>query len=280
MITIKLFKADEFNFNLDIPSQWNELEPAEILFIARSFLESSQPLELKAQLLVFLIESRAALLKIKLPKKWKAQLDPEQFFLNGSELLNFIFDGNDLTNCPEQEIELQGTRGKYKTFAPENGFAGLTSGEMEDADAYYTLFVAEKKVEHLAMLAAILWRLKGIPYQIIVDSKFTTYPAQKWAPMFEKLEPHRLYSIYIWYTGCKSQLPKMFPVLHEPSVDSKQAGAPDPMSFTKCIHAGAGAKNGTREHIRLMPAREFLYDMELEAVKAKELKIQMDNAKS
>lgn len=280
MITINLFKTDEFDFNLEIPSTWNELEPAEILFIARSFLESGQPLELKAQLLVFLIESRAALQKVKLPKKWKTQIDPEQFFLNGSALLSFIFDGNDLTHCPEQEIELTGVRGKYKVLAPEEGFAGLTCGEMEDADAYYTLFILEKKVEHLAMLAAILWRLKGIPYQMIVDSKFTTYPAQKWVPMFEKLEPHRLYAIYIWYTGCKSQLPKMFPVLHEPSDDAKQSGSPDPLSFTKCIHAGAGAKNGTREHIRLMPAREFLFDMELEAVKAKELKIEMSNAKN
>ena len=47
---------------------------------------------------------------------------------------------------------------------------------------------------------------------------------------------------------------------------------PDPMVFTKCIHAGAGPKNGTRDQVRMLNLKEYFFDMELEAIKAKELK--------
>ena len=96
-----------------------------------------------------------------------------------------------------------------------------------------------------------------------------TYNAERLYPYFLKLSPFVLHSIYTWYTGCRNQIPKYFPV---PFEGNTTGGEPDPAAFTKCIHAGAGPKNGSRDQIRVTGIKEFFFDMNLEAQKAKDLK--------
>lgn len=275
MISIQLNKPGELDVQLAFPTNWNEMRPAEILHSAKAMISGLQPEQVRASILLFMIDARAKLEKQKLPKKWKELIDPEQFFLEGSGLLDFLFKENLLTMPPENTIQLAGTR-TYTVHAPLKGFSSLTCGEFEDAGLYYTKFLQEQKPEHLAMLAAIIWRPKGTSYHELKGGKLETYPAERWAKLFMRLEPHRLYAIFIWFTGCNGMLPKVFPTMHES--DRQEDATPDPLAFTKCIHAGAGPKNGTRNQIRLMNINEFLFDMEQEAIKAKELKAQYDAA--
>jgi hypothetical protein len=281
MLQIQLHKPNELDVQLELPEKWNELLAAQVLHIAKLFITISNPAQLKASILLYLIESNAKLQKIKLPKKWKDFIDPEQFFLEGSNLLNFLFEENKLTNLPEETLTVWGTR-PYVVQGPINGFGKITCGEFEDCETNYLKFVKSTDTEKpdysfLANIAAILYRQKNTPYYQKQKEVFNQYDWKRWQPMFLKLEPHRLYAIFIWYTGNKFLLPKLFPTMHEPDEESDQT-QPDVFSFTKCIHAGAGPKNGSREQIRLMSLYEFLFDMEQEAIKAKELKQQMKDA--
>jgi hypothetical protein len=269
MITINLSKPGELDVQLNLPASWDELYPDEILRIAKCLISGKTPENIRAEILLFIIDTRAKAENIKLPKAWRSLIDPETFFIEGNSLLDFIFKQNELTEAPEKVIKLQ-AQILHTVYAPGNAFNTLICGEFEDAEECYNQFIETEKIEHLAKLAAILWRPKNVRYLVPGNGELKTYAADKWATLFAKLEPHRLYSIFIWYLGCKNLLPKRFPVMHEP--DDNMPVTPDPMAFTKCIHAGAGPKNGKRDEIRLMLLNEFLFDMEQEAVKAKELK--------
>ena len=269
MTTINISKPGDIDIELNYPTKWDELLFDEILQIAKSLISNGTSEEIRAAILLFIIESRAKAAGKKLPKKWKDLVDPESFFIEGNSLLDFIFKENTLTIPPENVIKLSGLV-PYSVYAPEKGFSSLTCGEVEDAEVFYYKFLEGQKTEDLAHLAAILWRHNKARYQVRKNDRLETYPADRWVKLFMKLEPHRLYSIFIWFTGCKNLMPKIFPVMHTPDENSSQE--PDKLSFTKCIHAGAGPKNGTRDQIRVMSFMEFMFDMEQEAVKAKELK--------
>lgn len=209
-------------------------------------------------------------------------IDHEQAVLDGYPLLDFIFTENDLSNVPSP-LKLGGrlalslsnvSKAAYNT----QPFDQITCGEYEDCEIIANRFFEDPSGELLANLAAILFRpLKNnnlVPYMQYNHRSATYYhyQAEKKAYKFLKLAPEQLYSIFIWYAGSRSQLPKIFPDVYE----GGSTGEPDMLAFTNCIHAGAGVKNGTREKIRTMKLYEFMYDMNQEARKAKELKAEYD----
>ena len=274
MNTINLFKADEFDVQILFPTSWDELQPAEIFAIAKQILNpTATSAETKSALLLLFIENRAKEQKIKLPKRWQQKINIEDFVIQGLPLLNFIYDENNLKTPPEKTIHLQGVH-KYTVVAPEDGFVNISCGEFEDAEREYKKFVLEPKPEYLANIAAIFYRPKGVHYQTKdKDGRLITYPYHKWASMFLKLEDYRLYAIFIWFVGSKNQFPKMFPVLHEPADgDDATSSENDLMVFTRCIHSGAGTKNGDRNQIRLTKVLEFMFEMEQQATTAKKQK--------
>jgi hypothetical protein len=276
MIKINLHKSNELDVEILFPETWNELHENEVLDIAKQILNSNEnTMQTKAALLLSFIDARAKQQKIKLPKQWKNLLDLENLVIDGLPLLDFVFGENNLTKPPQHCLQLQGTR-TYEVYAPDKGFESITNGEFETAEVYFNQFVNNPSTNNLAHLAAILWKPKYTKfYTKNNDGTLEQYNYENWVKLFSKLETYRLYSIFIWYVGCRNQLPKIFPVVHEPSDESTETSNPT-MAFTNCIHAGAGVKNGTRDNIRLMKLFEFMYDMEQEAIKAKELKKQYE----
>lgn len=286
MISINLYQPIKLDLTLEFPTTWNELYPAEVLFISKTLLEQNEvnAAHTRPKLLKHFIEFRAGLIKEKLPKDWITLLDHEQAVIDGYPMLDFIFNENDLTRLPEP-ILFHGILSFGEKYYPQP-FDRITCGEFEDADIKAREFMIEPSAELLAGLAAILFRpLKNtiaipsvthrekqgelIPYMkynFQTDTYFHYKPELK-ENKFRSLLPEKLYAIYIWYAGCRSQLPLLFP-----SVFDGEAGQSDILAFTNCIHSGAGPKNGTREQIRVMKLYEFMYDMEQEAIKAIDIK--------
>lgn len=271
-MNINLFKANKFDIEIPFPESWNDLLPEEIEAVAEAFLSCNHVMEIRGKVLIQIIANRVLVHKKKVPKKWMEEIDPEQFFLEGASLLDFIFHENTLTKTPFYKLNLVGAR-EYTVYGPEKGFESLSCGELEDCEYFFHEFEENKKMESLAMLAAILWREKvnnkRAPYQVLkAGETIEKYPAERWSTMFKRLSPAKLFAIYIWYKGCKFQLPTIFHELHSGGDGSSDSGR---LSFTNCIHAGAGEKNGTRNQIRVMSLYEFMYDMELQAKQQKEL---------
>jgi hypothetical protein len=93
-----------------------------------------------------------------------------------------------------------------------------------------------------------MWLKDGLPQ---------TCDAEAYSKYFATLAQEQLYVMYLWFAGCVATLPLLFPNVYEGNGGT--ADEPDPMAFTKCIHTGAGNKNGTRQQIRMMPLEEFLF---------------------
>ena len=265
MVSINLYASGVLNCNLQFPSSWDDLLPEEVIEFARLQLlfANDQPTA-KATMVYFIIEKRADLQKIKLPDNWKEALDPDQLATDGFDLLDFLYTSNQLHNQPLPVIELPLCT-PSKMVGPKSGFSNITCGEFEDAEYYFYEFVESPSNVPLAMMASVLWRPAGIIY--------CKDDAEKNYDHFVNLLPEILYSIYLWYSGCRSLLPKMFPTVYEN--DGKKNDF-DMMAFTKCIHAAAGPKNGTRDNIRKMPLLELMFDMEQEAIHAKEIQEQYE----
>ena len=229
-------------------------------------------------MLKFILQYRLALSKKKFPARWIYLLSAEQTVINGYPLLDFVYTQNTLTAPAETEIKLPGLF--PSTTKGHKNFETISCGEFEDAQIYFSTFFNGPDPLLLAKLAAILWRKKHESY-IKYDFKtasYKTYKSDKIARRFLKLKPQRLYAIFIWYAGCQNMLPKLFPTVYEKNA-SPSVGGTDILAFTKCIHAGAGVKNGSRNEIRMTKLYEFMFDMEQEAIKAKEILEAYDNLK-
>lgn len=266
---IRLYQAGKVDITIKFPENWDELLPVELLGIADIQLKEglSKPAIFMCILNERLIEAKS---KIDIDL-----LEKEDLVLYGLPLLDFIFAQNTLTKPAEELISI----GNLKLYGPAAAFEKITCGEYEDAEQAFYAFLEATKLpdadgtETLADLASILYRTRGQLYSGYNHKQGNwIYDRTAAKKALLNLEAHRLYAIFLWYTGCRSMLPKVFPVMHEPGEDGEANNGHPAMNFVKCIHAGAGIKNGSRDNIRSMKLLEFLFDMEQEAIKAKELK--------
>lgn len=276
MVSINLYQPKKLDITLNFPSAWNDLLPKEVIFIAKALLEQTEKNAnaTRPRLLRYLTESAAQKEKKKLPQDWYLSIDAEQAVTDVFPILDFIFNKNDRTECLAP-FEI----GKEKYFPVP--FKEITCGEYEDCEVFANTFSNAPSPESLASLAAILFRPKKgadiepyMQYNYRTDS-YLEYKAEKKQKLFLKQHPEELYAVFIWYAGCRNQLPEMFPTVYD-----GPKGEPDMLAFTNCIHSGAGPKNGTREKIRCMKLYEFMYDMEREAIHAKEMEAEIEKMKN
>lgn len=278
MTEIQLYQPGHLNVVLPFATKWDELLTPELEVISAiqlSRFEDSR--STRAALLNSLLEIRARKQKVKIPKKIINYFDAEDAVLNGYPLLDFIFNSNTLTRQPYITLHLPGMR-STSVCGPEDDYNNLTCGEYEDSEIYYHDFVADPDPGHLAKLAAILYRPKGVPYQVLHGAILENYNYEGRLKCFERLPAAVLFTIFLWYAGCRNNMVRCFSVVFSgsPSLPETEGAGQTPkvdkLSFTKCIHAGAGPKNGTRQQIRLLPLKEFFFDMNEEAKAIRELK--------
>ncbi|MFC4261909.1 hypothetical protein ACFOWM_03400 [Ferruginibacter yonginensis] len=259
MVSITLYVTGGFSHTIDFPENWNELTVAELEIVAAAQINhgNSEPVS-KAVVLTSIIEQRAKQNGIELPSTWKESLDFEAAATQGFDAINFLYTTNNRTINPYPTLTVGGKR----MIGPADDFDSITCGEMEDCEVFFMQMVQEPSINKLAHIAAILWRPRNAPYK--------AKQCESRIPAFEALPLPQLFAIYMWYTGCRNNLPLYFPKVY--GGGSNTSTTPDLTAFTKCIHAGAGAKNGLRENIRAMLAKEFLFDMNLEAEQAEEMR--------
>lgn len=271
MTEINLYKAKKLNESLPFPTDWNDLLPAELELISAvmlsKFADSSAT---RAQLLNSILHIRAKKNKIRLPKNIINQMDPEDAVMNGYPLLDFVFNSNTLTKQPYPTIPLPGLR-STTVYGPADDYDNITCGEYEDTEVMFYNFNEDPQQQSLATLAAILYRPKNIPYLRYRDNLPEYYKYEKRVPFFMKLPVEKLFTIYLWYQGCRNMMTEYFPDVF---VKSKKAakGNVDKISFTKCMHAGSGVKNGTLKEIEFMFIKKFFFGMNEEAKAVKEMR--------
>lgn len=264
---------------LPFPGEWNELSRAEVVCVARHLLINYASQEAARAAIfrdIFLL--RAA--KAKLSEDILERVSMDDLICQGLPLLDFVYKENTLTKQPCLVLQYFNRWGMHvKLHGPASDFNSLTCGEFEDAEIYFLQFLEDPKHEHLVKLAAILWRKKGKAYMHFSHwrHRWVSYDGKRRMRFIQRLAPEVLYGIFLWYFGCRAKLPQLFPTVYKGG--GKKDDEVDLMAFTKCIHSGAGAKNGSREAIRRTLLKEYFMEMELEAVKAAELEAEYTRGK-
>ncbi len=265
MVSIQLYQPGGINQQIEFPEEWNELTTDEVESIAKVMLSGFDDINLiKAAFFKEILRHRCC------SDEMYDRLDPDQAVVDGLPLIEFILSGNQLSKQPYPVIIIEGRN----FYGPESDFDNLQCGEYEDADIPYLRFLETTDPIHLAEMAAILYRPKGTPYITYSSQsdKNELYQADRFTRQFEKLPPWQLYSIYMWWTGTKTVMQQIFHHVYEKGSGKNEEV--DYMAFTKCIHAAAGPKNGTRDQVRRTEIKAILFDMDEEARKAKELEQQ------
>lgn len=276
MVELNLYKSGEVDETIQFPSTWNDLTVPELHAAAKVLLSEFKN-EQQPRSIILLEIIRLRCIAKKIPLSIVKKLDPEDLAIFGLPLVDFIYEAATLSRQPYPTLKIRGLSQKF--VGPADHFDTMISAEYEAANIHYLQFKTTNDVECLAKLAAVLYRPAGtefLTYSAKSDS-CKTYDYEKMAKHFLKLDPWVLLTIYIWYTGCNSLLPLHFPTLYEGG--SSTDDEIDIMIFTKCIHAAAGPKNGTRENVRRTLLKALYFDMELEAIKAKEQKAHYDSLK-
>jgi hypothetical protein len=271
MVTVELYQSGRSQ-SISFPQSWNELMITELHKLAQSILfPSFTEHQSKCWLFLELLKIRSG------SKKLVQKLDAEDCVLNGLPLLDFVYQGNSLTVQPYKKLRLPGTL--RCMLGPADDFNSITVAEFEDAEIFFHQFQQNPQAGSLSYLAAILYRPAGKPYLTINSNTMqaTSWPVDKYQKKMAKLPAWELYTIYLWYAGCRQQLLQVFPNVFGDAGTGNDAA--DPAAFTKCIHAAAGQKNGTRQQVRLTPLKELLFDLEQQAIQAQELEKLYKNAR-
>ena len=289
VVELNLYQPGVVNASVPFPSEWNELSLKELHHVAKTIISDfKNPYDANAFLFLKLLASRVngkvKLLNNKKLTNIENLLDAEQVVIDGLPAMEFIFKGNTLTKQPYPTLNIRCGFLKHRLIkyqGPDDNFNTLTCGEFEDAEIFFNQFKYEPTQQSLAHLASILYRPAAASY-LKLDVKtgqYVEYDSEKPLRFFKKVPAWKLYAIFLWYAGCRDQLPKLFPNCFGGTMPDENNGEIDFMIFTKCIHAGAGAKNGTRNDIRRTKLKEFFMEMELEKLAAIETQKQHDAAK-
>jgi len=272
VVAIHFYQPGAVDISFDFPTEWNELLPEELEAFARCQLtEYAVAGQDKAEFLRALITIRARLSGKGLPGDFFERLSIDDAVTSGFDLLNFLYEKNELTKQPYPILE--GFTG------PADDFNSIICGEYEDCDFFFNQFREEPAPEPLARLAAVLFRPKGTPYLKWNGkaNEYERYDIEKVLPKFLAIDGAILYTVFIWFTGCRNRLPLYFPTAFKS--DGSASDEPDFTAFTQCIHGAAGPKNGTREKVRTLPLKELFFDLEQEAKKVEDYKKEMARLK-
>lgn len=238
---------------IPFPEDWNELTTPELRYCMRTI---SDPF-CKVKIFTYLMQSRAKTNGIKLPEGWQSRLNIDQSSVLCIDALAFLFDSNTLTKSPFKSLRA----GNFLLYGPADDFDDFTCGQFELAMPSLHRFKETENAKYLFEMCSYFFKKNNQPV--------TEQSSAEILPLMAKTPTDILLCMYSWFTGNLSRLPLMFPNIYAGSSESDEV---DYTAFTKLIHAGAGDRNGTRQQIRLMPLKEYLFDMELLEIAAQKQK--------
>jgi hypothetical protein len=269
MVSINLYQSGSFDIQIEFPSCWDDLDHNEVIEICKlQLINPTNQGDNRVAFFFFIIQNRCNKKGQLLTRDWQSKMDLE-VVAQSLFLLDFIYTQNNLTLQPHKTLNVGGKL----LIGLESDFENITCGEFECLELLFHEFTASPSAALLAKMSAIIFREQGVAFQQIVNEKIVTYDFDTKSIPFMELKPWILYSIYTWYCGCRLNLPNKFPTVYEGNGEETE---PDSLAFTKCIHSGAGVKNGTRNQIRITLLLEYMFEMEQEAIKVKELNAQQN----
>lgn len=183
---------------LYIPTKLSELSPDQLRYISRLYLMQYSETE-------FLVKALFYLTGLKLSIELKTS--PGSFYCSHPSMRrSFILDADQIAEM-KKAVEYLLTSDEVKPL-PWIGFArsrqyrlyNATFEEYLMAENYYFAYIETKKDEHLDNLISCLYRR---PWH-----RWNAAKIQKRAKQFRKVDPSIKYTVFMWYIGFRTYVPK------------------------------------------------------------------------
>ncbi len=237
------------------PSEWNDLTPSHVAFIANKYLLYSLKISklahfwnnkkfipganLSSEIKADQIELLGVLLNI-----YKANTRSQKAFTSmlPDELedvlntLEWVFLGNYLTKNPVPSIKVKGSR----LYGPDTGLKNISISEFHFAEKYYNEYRRSADEQHLDKLIGVLYRAQGKQEHNNPNStNFAGDPRTAYLPgsevpraklIAESIKPHQRKCIVFFYEGCRNTLIKNWPMIFtKPNIDKAEnkVGSPN-----------------------------------------------------
>lgn len=231
--------------SISIPENWNELNKKQILYIGLLWQSWQLMLQNGADMQVAKAKLFTALVSDKTPKELKKIIDLftltdfESIDFNPLELVNFVFENNNLTSNRFKEIRCSAFS---KLYGPDDKLSNVTINEFSFAINYYNRYNSTGNISDLNLFVACLYRPKNKNWKETGDIRkpFIIGTVGVHLKTVEKMPFEYKQAIYLFFTGCMDFLAKSFPMVFQRSEDAGKSN----QTFLDVILSMAGGKFG------------------------------------
>ncbi len=248
------------SLRLHIPTKMDSLKPKHLRFVSWLFLQGYSETEFLVK--AFLKLSGLKLIVDKPPAadgaKWYTHANRKKPFLLESDLISDMAERCRFMLEPGEVKPI-----KWVRFARARHFR-LQNACFEEylmAENYYFAYLETKKEEHLDNLISVLYRR---PWQRWVAKKIRVR-----AGKFRKVSPAVKNSVFIWYVGFRSYVPKRCPALFSGKKSNKPFSARN--YINGMVHQLTNGNITLKKELLKQPIWDALDELEQRAVDAEML---------
>jgi hypothetical protein len=207
MNQVKLQNNDGSFLVMDLPSNWNELLPHELLYIAKRWESYTNLIRIEESL----GKAKALLTAVLIRGNKKQIIDaiklidqlPNEEKVMATQLVNFVFQTCDLTNQLFSVIKT----GWKKLYGPDERCSNLTFGEFMFCERYFESYLKSRKDIDLLKLAAVLYRPSQKGVRVAFDKDFDINKNLK---LIDNFSYEHLQAIVLFYCGCRNAWIKQY----------------------------------------------------------------------
>lgn len=215
------------HIDLKMPTAWNQLSRAQLLFVCRLFRLGLTEFNFKLRIFIrFTGITALPVRKVAGQVYYAFKKNGQVFYISIGELYSFIGSANFLMS--DSQLTRNLFPGFYllwkKFYGPSKNCFNITMLEFIHAEAALYRFSVSKDIKHLRTLCAILYRRQVKNYNPSAPGytgdrrePFNDYTYQRRAKWFRLLHPNLVFAIYTFYAGCRSALMQKYPKVFEGS---------------------------------------------------------------
>ncbi len=239
---------------LDIPKEWNDLNPRQLKALALLFSSGKKGLLFDYKVLFILMNIRPWQFW-KYRKLYKVIRNVK--FSDLKEHYKWVYNEVGLTTFPIINYHLSIV--KYQR--PMDRLTNITIDEFAHCDDLFLGWHKTKDKEYLQYLCAVLYRETDKQGKRV---EFDKHDLGRRAKDFKKVSLKKLLVVAMAYQGCKTYITNQFPVVFPASSKikkSKGGNLPQSSGFGKLILQMSGQKFGTYEETKRTNVYTFLSEL-------------------
>jgi len=233
----------------DIPSEWEELTPEQVVFIAPRMLNFRPDIQAMKD------EIMAKFMQIR--NKDLRRLNIAQ--MNGlHKALNFLWEKNDLTTNPLPLLKIR----FRKYHGPGPRMKDISFGQFMIADTFFLKYMRSRSPEDLNMFVASLYYRK----------EFDASKVERVAQKLRRAKMDKKLAVVLFFTGCRNYINNRFPLLFPKPAKGESKAKGNKASWGDVLISLVGENPAEKDRVEKLDLYFALAFLESQIRRSRELK--------